>query len=388
VKKICISFGLIVLSASAVSIDFFPEDSRAEAKTVMKNVYESYVKIIPYIYSSEKVMDISINEDEKVKLINNLTDLSKYFKESKHDKLFQTPALESSLLVINDHLKNTISYVKSGNFVFAQKRLNEIGSLCISCHTQLPVNISKESFGYDLVKEKRMTFDSDYSYANYLYMVRDFNESKKYFEKSIESSLGSSKTMNKIIPSLRKIVSIDTKVQFNYVKAISLLGKWSTDSRLLSSDREIVMNWKRDLLSWKGFDVAKIESIPSFIKNNLMVIDKNKEILISGDKDMTLLISSGVLSKYFIDNPNSKQAPEILFWMAIAERQLSQSFFFSLGDTYLKNCIRNYPQDPFAVKCYRELALGVTASFSGSGGTNIPTEEKKELHDLKKMLKK
>lgn len=381
-----IVFCLFVLCTLLLSVDFSVDDTREEAKAVMKNIYESYVKIIPYIYTHEKVLHHSINKNEQQELLENLNDLSRYFKEARHVKLFKTPAMEAILDVINVHMINTISYMKSGNFIFAQKRLNEIGSLCISCHTQLPVFASRESFGYDLIKEKRIVFDSDYSYANYLYLMRDFDESKIYFEKSIANNLDSLEANKKIIPILRKIVSIDTKIHFNYNKANTFLEKWSCDPRLLSSDRDIIINWKSDLLSWKDFNAMKIKSIPDFITNKLAIINQKIEKLSSADMDITLLISSGILSKYLIDNPHSKQAPAILYWMAIAENQLSENFFFSTGEAYLKDCIRNYPKDPFAEKCYHEFSKVLTASFSGSGGISIPTEEKKVLLDLKKKL--
>lgn len=384
--KIMIVFCLFVLCTLLLSVDFSVDDTREEAKAVMKNIYESYVKIIPYIYTHEKVLHHSINKNEQQELLENLNDLSRYFKEARHVKLFKTPAMEAILDVINVHMINTISYMKSGNFIFAQKRLNEIGSLCISCHTQLPVFASRESFGYDLIKEKRIVFDSDYSYANYLYLMRDFDESKIYFEKSIANNLDSLEANKKIIPILRKIVSIDTKIQFNYNKANTFLEKWSGDPRLLSSDRDIIINWKSDLLSWTDFNAMKIKSIPDFITNKLAIINQKIEKLSSADMDITLLISSGILSKYLIDNPHSKQAPAILYWMAIAENQLSENFFFSTGEAYLKDCIRNYPKDPFAEKCYHEFSKVLTASFSGSGGISIPTEEKKVLLDLKKKL--
>ena len=102
---------------------------------------------------------------------------------------------------------------------------------------------------------------------------------------------------------------------------------------------------------------------------------------------MTLLVSSGVLSKYLNDNPKSKLVPEILYWLSIAERRLSNTYFFSLSDLYLKDCVRLYPKSKYAKKCYQEYADNIEFGYSGSSGTDIPVEEKQELEQLKKYLK-
>lgn len=376
----------ILTSFSAFSI----EESQLQAKAVMADVYESYVKIIPYIYSPEKLMSGSSDTNVKLDLIVNLINLSKAFKNSKHDTIFQRPGLEASHTTISSHLDETVTYISSGNFIFAQKRLQEIGSLCISCHTQLPKSVTKNAFGDDITKEKRELFDSDYAYANYLYLIRQFDESKKYFEKTMESDfnkIGIS-SERKIISSLRRMVSIDTKINFNYAKAKELLDKWSVDKRVLRSEKGVIKAWSDDLDKWRNFKPADAGEISIFIGKNLKPLDLKKEQMLTGEKDMTLLISSGVLFNYLIEKPDTKLTPEILYWLSFGEKRLSLSHYFSLGDTYLKDCIRKYPESSFARKCYAEYADSIEAGYSGSSGTNIPREEKAELDDLKNLIEK
>lgn len=376
------------ISFSSLAVDFFPEDTQGHAKIIMNEVYDSYVKIIPFVYSPEKVLRVSTDVKEKNELLVNLTNLSKSFKDSKHNEFLKRPGLKESLDTINSHLKDTIQYVSSGNFVFAQKRLNEIGSLCISCHTQLPKSIAKKSFGENIFKEKRGVFDSDYSYANYLYLVRNYKDSRKYFEKVIENDLNNSdKTLNrKVIASLRKIVSIDTKVSFNYKKANIILSKWNADKRLSSIERNIIGKWIEDLAKWKTDSSPLASNVSDIIEKYLNPLNSHNEKILNGEKDITLLVTSGFLSKYLIDNPKTQKAPEILYWLSFAEYRMSQSYFFSLGDTYLKDCIRKYPLSPFARKCFDEYSKNIEVGYSGSSGTNIPLEDRRELIELEKLI--
>ena len=386
-----------MLISSSLFFQFFttqvfaadPPKEQLQAKAVMSKVYESFVKIIPYVYSTNNKLSNSATRKDKDDLLKNLTDISQFFKNAKHAEVFQRPGFKPSLETINNHLEETILSVQSDNFLFAQKRLNVLGALCVSCHSQLPGSISKNAFGSDIKEEKRDRFDSDFSYANYLFLVRHFDESRKYFEKTIESALGktdSSSTME-VVSSLKKILSIDTKIKYDYKKVKAFIEKWKKDSRLSLNDKKMVQRWDDDLKSWKDFDPATVKSIPAFIEKYLSHLDLKKEIVFSGEADITFLITSGVLFNYLVENPDSQMAPEILYWMSMAEHRMGQTYFFSLGDLYLKDCIKKYPSSPYAKKCYQEYADSLEAGYTGSAGTDIPLEEKKELKKLKSFLK-
>ncbi|MGZ3788384.1 MAG: hypothetical protein ACXVLQ_07655 [Bacteriovorax sp.] len=389
-EKLVRKLFLCAMVFGALSSDAFSiEPTQAQAKAVMGNVYDSYVKIIPYAYSTKNISDRLKNKKEKEELVKSLTDLSQFFKAAKHADFFQRPGFRPSLDTINNHLEETILSVEADNFVFAQKRLNVIGALCVTCHSQLPESVSKNAFGDNIKKEKRESFDSDFSYANYLYLVRRFDDAKNYFEKAIEAGLTKSdKYANQeVVSSMRKIISIDTKIKFDYEKAQAFIEKWKKDKRLSSSDKKMVNRWEATLKTWKGFDPSSIKSMPKFIEKYLSPLDLKKEIIFTGEEDITLLISSGVLLNFLVENPNTELAPEILYWLSLVEHRMSQTYFFSLGDLYLKDCIRKYPTSPYAKKCYQEYADSIEAGYSGSAGTDIPVEEKRELIKLKSLLK-
>lgn len=375
--------------SAAFGVDSKEAESQEQAKAVMSNVYDAYMKIIPYAYSTENKLKDLKTKKEKQELLNNLTDLSQFFKGAKHASFFQRPGFRPSLETINNHLDETIISVEADNYIFAQKRLNVIGALCVTCHTQLPESVSKKAFGKNVKVVERAGFDSDFSYANYLYLIRNFDESRKYFEKAIDTDLSkrnSNSTLD-IVFSLRKIISIDTKIKFDYAKAMAFIQKWSKDARLSKNDKKMLTRWESSLKNWKDFNPANIISMPQFIEKNLTPLDMKKEIVFTGEEDVSLLISSGVLLNYLVENPTTELAPEILYWLSLAEHRMSQSYFFSLGDLYLKDCIRKYPTSPYAKKCYQEYADSIEAGYTGSSGTDIPAEEKRELIKLKSLLK-
>lgn len=393
-----ILLGIVSLQANALT----PTESEAQAKAVMGSVYGSFVKIIPYVYSdTSKIESLKLekNKKEKEELVKNLTDISDFFKGAKHVEFFQKPGFKPSLESINEHLDQTLMSINAHNFLFAGKRLNTLAALCVSCHSQLSSESVKNAFGDEINKSKRDNFDSDYGYGNYLFLVRRFTEAKVYLERGIDESLkkvgdatkgisASERDFNfELFSALRRLISLHTKVQFNFPMAQAFIKKYQNDKRLTGLSRETLNQWGKDLDRWKKFDPSSVKNISSFIKENLTPLEFDKVQLTNGDKDVTLLVSAGVLTKFLSQNPNSDLAPEILYWLAIAERRLSHTYFFSLSDLYLKDCVKKYPTSPYAKKCYQEYAENIEFGFSGSGGVDIPADEKRELDKLKSYLK-
>ncbi|WP_455202270.1 hypothetical protein, partial [Kaarinaea lacus] len=67
----------------------------------------------------------------------------------------------------------------------------------------------------------------------------------------------------------------------------------------------------------------------------------------------------------------------------IIDRSINYSFYYSLADMYLKECMLQYTSHPYAKKCYEEYESYIVFSYSGSRGTDIPDDVAQELKALK-----
>ena len=387
---------LFIFSSTTYAEDKF---QTTQAKAVMGSVYESFVKIIPYVYADKanyEALKVKKNQEE---LIANLTEISNLFKGAKHVEFFQKPGFKPSLDTINSHLDDTILSLQSHNFVFAQSRLKAVTALCVSCHSQLSDSMAKNAFGDAIGKEKRSRFESDYAFANYLYLVRRFTEAVNYFEMSINTNLEKTQTSSnskvfddnssnqEIMGAIRRVISIYTKISINPDKAISFLKKYQSKKNLSKFNKETLNTWIKSLERWKNYDSSKPVMIEDFIAKYLEPIENAKEKTMTEEGDIALLISSGVLTKYLSENPKTNLTPAILYWLSLAERRLSNTYFFSLSDLYLKDCISLYPKSAYAKKCFKEYEENLTFGYSGSSGTDIPEGEKRELDKLRQLIK-
>ena len=385
--KIWTFFVFLIINQSFSFSATNEEDTKVQAKAVMGGVYETFLKIIPYVYSdNDSLVLLKKEPKKKEELLKNLNDLSTFFQSAKHVEYFQRPGFRPSLETMNTHLAETINSVSSNQFSFAQKRLSALTSLCISCHSQLSAKGAENAFSTLINKAKREEFESDYAFGNYLYLIRNFNGSEKYLELSIERALKESRS-HELYSSLRRMISIYTKISFDYAKAKKFTEKYSAEKQMPKLAQKLVKSWDTELVRWKDFNPQQVNDIAIFIRTYLSPLEEVKEITGEGQNDITLLIASGVLSKYLNDNPDSKSTPEILYWISVAERRLSSTYFFTISDLYLKDCIKKYSKSPFAKKCYGLYESTIEEEFMGSSGLDIPPSEKQELVKLKNYLK-
>jgi len=379
----------------------YADNKPANTAEVMNEVFNSFVKLIPYMNNEMKFQD----PNSSGVIISNLNNISNAFKNSEHIKTFKTPGFQPSYDVVKEHVQHTIDAFNTNNKLFARTRLKATASLCISCHTQL--SGGKRGFISSVNAVGRGSFDNDFEYAEFLYVTRNFNKSIRYFDRAIAKRIKTNEELQKINKkvgpsgaegyldrsinqSLRRILTTYTKVYFRPDKAISILSKYESNPKISKMVRQDVKEWISQLKTWKNskkvYSLNKESDLRNFIKSHLSPIIKEDRSVEDGSHDVTLLVASGFLTKFLGQRPNSKLVPEILYWLSIADRNLNFNFFYSLSDIYLKECITKHSKSKFAPKCYKEYEQNVIFGYSGSGGTSIPEEEKKELKRLKEFL--
>ncbi len=127
------------------------------------------------------------------------------------------------------------------------------------------------------------------------------------------------------------------------------------------------------------------KALETFVNKELIPLKKQSSL--NDENDVDLLFASGILSNYLFENPSTKKAPEINFWLGWAEKHLKREQFFGSGDLFLKQCVKRYSKLPIAAQCLEEYRESIEFDFSGSAGTEIPSDVKKELLDLEQLIK-
>lgn len=366
-------------------------------RQTMRKSLNAVFKLVPYISNELKYNDPKNKED-----INQyLHTLLQTFKDEKHNKDFKKIGLAPTYSTMKEHLQETIDSFNSSykDFSFAQAR--SITPLCLSCHNQIPKEYNS-SFSLGIKKIKRERFKTDFEYAEFLYLVRNYSHAEKYYLKVTKSKLEELKLLKGKEPSiqfngqslnqsLRKLVEINIRIKRDFKKAQRQLKKILRNKYLPQSNRIVLLKWLKATKRWtnsfpEGINIKTDTAMKAFVKKYLYPL-KKEGINITEENDVDMLISAGTLSNYMFRYSNKENTPQILLWMGIAENILGKNIFYSLADNYFKDCIKEFSSSTYAKDCYNEYKDSINFRYTGSAGTNIPDSLKKSLKDLNKLVK-
>jgi hypothetical protein len=268
--------------------------------------------------------------------------------------------------------------------------------MCISCHSQLPKGKSSTFRNFRSVTRK--DFFNDYEYGDYLFLIRDYTQATRYYEKEIAARIAKNKALKAIHnsknsnyldftieKSLKRVLTIYTKVFYRPEKAMNFLSKYMNEKDIPTSMKGDIEDWYQDLKAWKKIkfsgDVSNEKELTGFIKKHLEETADDKTA------DVDYLVGAGVLYRFANKNPKSESIPQVLYWLGKIDYNLEHSYFYSLAEVYLKNCVKQYPKSQYARKCFKQYKDNLEMGFTGTSGTNIPEDEMKLLEELKTHLK-
>jgi hypothetical protein len=351
----------------------------------MNKAFIALSDLIPLITDRDQFME---KKNEKL-ITSKITELKSAIITAKHDSLIKEDLFAPSYTLINENIAGSLEAFKLGNKDYAHWRLKEITSLCIDCHTRMPISHASSFQNGELAIDETK-FENIYNLGIAQLIVRRYTDAKGSFTRSIQDKL-IKKEMKDLILPFKQILLIDAKVLKNPDNLTAFMGEYKSREDLPEDVRSSISTWLVRLKHWKGNKLLAVglksdKEVERFIAKELAPLKKKS--IYGGGYDVDLLIASGLLSNYFFENPTSAKAAEISYWLGWAEKYLKRENFFGSGDLFLKQCIKHYPKNPTAKKCLEEYKDSVEFEFSGSGGTSIPKDVQKELDDLEKLIKK
>ncbi|MFN8370716.1 MAG: hypothetical protein U0T83_08865 [Bacteriovoracaceae bacterium] len=342
-----------------------------------KPVNETMVKLaaeiqglFPYMFQPELLKETKNKKlvEEKIALLNGL------FKSAAPHFKKNSPISQVSLNIMLGHLEDTHKIFSRNDNEFASKALKAIPAICASCHTQ-DHKVAKVLYS-DIEKD---LFKNDYEYAEFSFITHNYFKALEHYNLFLKNS-DSSTNKFAIANALEKKLIIG----IIYTK----------------DNKASIESFKNDLIN---------NNIPSSLKNNInewiVALNKDhanselnrtsytfKEIeklilkyLISSNVEenrVNIIKVNDILKQFSNNNKDPKLEPAVLYYLAIADRLLSNNFFFSSADLFLKACILGYSNTPYAKKCFKEYKDNLILSYTGSSGENLPSEVENELKEL------
>lgn len=349
----------------------------------MNRAFDALTNLVPLITVKHRFMDPKHERFIAVKI----EDLQAAFKTVKHDEVLKQDLFAPSYQLINQNLAVSLDAFKKGKKDFAYWTLREMTSLCLDCHTRLPESHTS-SFQNGEYQVNQGKFLVPYNLGVAQLIVRRYADAKQSFARAIDQNIVR-KNFKDTMDPLKQILLIEAKVLRNPENLEKELTHYIGKKELPQSIRDTLATWQTRARAWKG--ASELSGLKDDTKVRQLIDQRLKPLKetlsVFGGHEVDLLISTGLLSNFLFENPESKLAPEISYWLGWAEKYLKRENFFGSGDLFLKQCIQRYPKSPMAPKCLDEYRESVVFEFSGSGGTHIPEDVEAELKRLEQFIK-
>lgn len=351
-------------------------------KQLMNQFLQEMNVLKKYFFSEEKFKDPK-NEGEIAK---HLKEFARLASEAKHDPALQSENFKFSQQVLENYISDTERLFRLGNKSFARWKLASATSVCMSCHTQMMSTTPAFNDFNNLA-----VLPSKFERAEFLFATRSFDKAFEMYGEIISEFPENKYNPREVETALERQLVYFTRLKRDPQAGLKEFKNHAQNKKLPPYILTNIAEWIRGLERWQKNPApnpatASADKILAYAKNTL---DYSLLSKIDSSQDPNLvsyLSTSGILYEFLQKNPRSKATPEILYYLSVCDRYVSSTFYYSLADLYLRECITKYPDLPIARKCYREYEMETILGYTGSSGTNLPADVEADLKALKKLI--
>jgi len=319
------------------------------------------------------------------KMLNESIDrLIVLFDNAKPHIDTKSPTYRISFEVIKTQLAHAVISTKYKNYNYTKSILKDITRICTSCHTQ---DLKARTLFPDV---KRPTFRSDYEFAEFNYMTRNYKTAVDFFYKYLDSNPDIGEP--ELLTIMKQMVTINIQIYYQPDDALALLNRLAKYKGHTKFSRKTLEEWiagvndlKKDPYSQKP--ITNLEEMNIRVQKILGNLQEPGSAQFPNKRErIARLWLRGALYHYLNTHPSADEIPVVLYWLSIVDRSINFSIYYSLADMYLKECIVRYTRHPYARKCFDEYKENIILSYSGSRGTDIPDDIQDELNALEIRL--
>ena len=199
--------------------------------------------LLKRFFVSEEKFTAKENEAE---IDSHLKELSRLAKEAGHDPLLKTENFKFSRQVLEDHISETERIFRLGNKSYARWQLSSTLSVCMSCHTQVPM-MSKNFGEFRGLK----MFSSDFDQAEFLFAIRDFDKAIEYYDKIIDSFPKNLYRTDQVEKALQREVAYYSRIKRSPKDAIAKMKSHQKNPELPEYLKNDINAWNSQFELWQ-----------------------------------------------------------------------------------------------------------------------------------------
>lgn len=352
----------------------------------MNEISQFLSELAPFIYDGSKFSDPA-NKKKIEGLTLKLSEIAHDIDQKEMTKgSVKAPDFDPALQVISTEFDETVTRAhksfQSGHTDYARSLLKTSVSYCISCHTRTATPGAKPATG----------FNSGLASAGAAERIRFFAATRQFdlVAQEFESTFAEKKNVRVVDleSAARVALSVALRVNRDLDQGLKIASRVTQHPSAPESFKEDAKIWIKELELWK----SETPNTPSTPQASLAAA---RELVIRGQLlqsspsdakgDVAYLKASSLLHEMLKKKATAAETADAHYYIGICYEALRDLGFWTLHESYYEACIRAHPRSTRAEACYSRLNASVRLGYTGTRGTELPSEVQRKLTALEKL---
>lgn len=380
--------GLILIISALIATVTRAENNKATWQMKMNELSQFLGELAPFLYDDAAFNDPA-NKAKIESLTGRLSELAHDIDAKKMGKKgVQAPDFDPALEVLaaefDDSVTRAHESFKNGHTDYSRALLRTSVSYCISCHTRTQTPGAKPMTGFNAGISKAGAAERIRFYA----ATRQFDLVSSEFE----NTFAANKNIRAIDleSAARVALSVALRVNKNIDEAMKIAARVSAHPSAPASLKEEAKIWTKELELWKQETAVAPKTAPATLAAARELVIRGQLLQQSPSDargDVAYLKASSLLHDMLKTKPTSAETADALYYIGVCYEALRDLGFWTLHEAYYEACIRAKPASPRAEVCYSRLNDSVSLGYTGTRGTDIPSDVQRRLNTLEKLAK-
>ncbi len=338
------------------------DKERGQLRMLMHFFYSKIAEIRPLLVSEKKFRDPKAQKELK-QALDEL--VRKTEGAAASETIEKAPGFRITYSILADHFKNTQKVFEHGETENARLRLSGTTNFCVSCHTQVPDKRNSFGFGGGDEALDKVTFEN----AEFQFITRRFDHALDKFDQLVRGYPKSGLSSDELAQVYRRKIAIFARVKRDPGMALNDLKKDLENKKLPLDIQQNIKSWLAFFTAWKAetHDPANLsdEELIHYAERNVSA-DADRKIAPADPEMVKYLRISGLLYERLMKNPEGPRVPDMLLYLGICERNVSNIYWYSLNDIYWKECVVKFPKASVAKRCFDAYEGSLRARYNGT----------------------
>lgn len=355
---------------------------RLQTVAVMHSAMHAMVSLQPYVASPEVFRDPANKEAIATSLLL-LTKVKHRFAAPGR----QDPATEALAGLFGGHVERARGEFTSGDTEAARAHLRSISALCFACHTRDAVPKDFDDAG----KRVEALSLPPLRKAEFFATTRQFDRAAAAWNVGLAVAPKLEADWFEQASALRQYVAVLVRVKDDRQATLAMLTRQAARKDLPLFFHRTLEQWRLEAREWSDdpFVAGTATAAALFAKAKAMVEASGlaKRALSDEGRFVSMLRATGYLHAALEKEPRAIWRGEALYLLGVATAATLDPLLWELDSLYLEACVREKPHSAIARHCVERMYDRAWFAWSGSGGTNIPTDVAQLLGELRQLAK-